>query len=102
MAGFFPPCFSRRHVDGIISPNFLLLYILTKSFPFHSLSIYILTKSFPSHFTHTFLILTMDGLTPEQEWSKTLSHELLHNKIINHWGVENFDEYGSYANCAPW
>jgi hypothetical protein len=102
MAGFSPACFSRRHVDGIISPNVLLLYILTKSFPFHSLSIYILTKSFPSHFTHTFLILTMDGLTPEQEWSKALSHELLYNEIINHWGVEIFDEYGSYANCAPW
>jgi hypothetical protein len=44
----------------------------------------------------------MDGLTPEQEWSKVLSHELLYNEIINHWGVEIFDKYGSYANCAPW
>ena len=26
----------------------------------------------------------------------------MYNKIINHWGVEIFDEYGSYANCAPW
>jgi hypothetical protein len=81
----------------------------------HFFLINILTKSFPSHFTHTFLILTkpdyqfsqiinnniMDGLTPEQEWSKALSHELLYNEIINHWGWEICDEYGSYANCAP-
>lgn len=44
----------------------------------------------------------MDGLTPEQEWSKALSHELLYNEIINHQGIEIFDEYGSYANCAAW
>jgi hypothetical protein len=43
----------------------------------------------------------MDGLTPEQEWSNDLSHELLENEIINHWGYEIFYEYGSYANCAP-
>jgi hypothetical protein len=43
----------------------------------------------------------MDGLTPEQEWAKALSDELLYNEIINHLGVEIFDEYGSYANCAP-
>jgi Xaa-Pro aminopeptidase len=44
----------------------------------------------------------MDGLTPEQEWAKALSHELLYTEIINHWGCEIFYEYGSYANCAPW
>ena len=44
----------------------------------------------------------MDGLTPEQEWSKALSHELLYNEIILHWGWEIFNEYGSYENCAPW
>lgn len=43
----------------------------------------------------------MDGLTPEQEWSKSSSHELRYNEIINHWGWEIFDEYGSYVNCAP-
>ena len=44
----------------------------------------------------------MDGLTPEQEWAKALSHELLYNEITNHWGWEIFDEYGSYANCSSW
>ena len=44
----------------------------------------------------------MDGLTPKEEWSKVLSHELLYNEVILEYGWEIFDEYGSYANCAPW
>lgn len=44
----------------------------------------------------------MDCITPEEEWSKILSHDLLYNKVILKYGWEIFVEYGSYANCAPW
>ena len=44
----------------------------------------------------------MDGLTPEQEWAKALSHSRLFNEIILNWSWDWFNEDGSYNDCAPW
>ena len=44
----------------------------------------------------------MDGLTPEQEWSKALSHSLLFNEIILNWSWDFYNEDSSYNDCASW
>ena len=46
--------------------------------------------------------MTWRGCTVEEEYSKILSHELLFNEVMLHWGHAVYEEYGSFKDAEPW
>ena len=46
--------------------------------------------------------MTWRGCTVEEEYSKILSHELLFNEVMLHWGHAVYEEYGSFEDVEPW